>query len=138
MADTEMTNGARGEVTLTLGGETYVLRPEFGVVAKIEEALDMSLFKLAMKAEAFDLKAEELVRTLRVLLAAHGHEVAEEALATAIGEEGVATVLVPLALFLRAYVWGGGQGKNDAGAGTDEAPSPPKDGKSRAISSTPA
>ena len=56
-----MTNGARGEVTLTLGGETYVLRPEFGVVAKIEEAL-----------------------------------------AAAVGEEGVATVLVPLALFLRA------------------------------------
>ncbi len=138
MADTEMTNGARGEVTLTLGGETYVLRPEFGVVAKIEEALDMSLFKLAMKAEAFELKAEELVRTLRVVLAAHGHEVAEEALATAIGEEGVATVLVPLALFLRAYVWGGGRGKKDTDARTDKPSSPPKNGKNRAISSAPA
>ena len=133
-----MANKARGEVTLELGGETYVLRPEFGVIAEIEDELDTDMFRLGMRAEQFKFRVKELAHALRVVLAAHGHEVAEEALATAIGEEGVATVLVPLALFLRAYVWGGGRGKKDPGAGTDEAPSPPKDGKSRAISSTPA
>ena len=69
MAETQMTNGARGEIAMKLGGARYVLRPEFGIVAKIETALDTSMIKLAMKAELFDLKAEELVRTLRAVLA---------------------------------------------------------------------
>jgi hypothetical protein len=138
MVESQMTNGARGEIAMELGGVRYVLSPEFGIVAKIENALDTSMIKLAMKAEVFDLKAEDLVRTLRVVLAAHGHEVAEEALAEAIAEEGVATVLVPLALFLRGYVWGGGQGKKDAGARTDKPKSPPKNGKNPATSSAPA
>ncbi|MCH8927054.1 MAG: hypothetical protein IH924_13120, partial [Proteobacteria bacterium] len=51
MVESQMTNGARGEIALELGGARYVLRPEFGIVAKIETALDTSLLKLAMKAE---------------------------------------------------------------------------------------
>ncbi len=123
MVDTPMTNGARGEIAMKLGGARYVLRPEFGIVAKIESALDTSMIKLAMKAELFDLKAEELVRTLRVVLAAHGHEVEEAALAEAIAEDGVAAVLVPLTLFLRGYVWGGGREKKAATTETDAATS---------------
>ena len=111
MAESQMTNGARGEISLELGGARYVLRPEFGIVAKIETALDTSLLKLAMKAELFDLKAEDLVRTLRIVLAAHGHQVEEATLAEAIAEDGVAAVLVPLTLFLRGYVWGAGREK---------------------------
>ncbi len=119
MVESQMTNGARGEIAMKLGGARYVLRPEFGVVAKIETALDTSLIKLAMKAEIFDLKAEELVRTLRVVLAAHGHEVEEAALAEAIAEDGAAAVLVPLTLFLRGYIWGGGPEKKAAATETD-------------------
>ncbi len=123
MVDTQMTNGARGEIAMKLGGARYVLRPEFGIVAKIENALDTSMIKLAMKAEVFDLKAEDLVRTLRAVLAAHGHEVEEAALAEAIAEDGVAAVLVPLTLFLRGYVWGGGREKKAAATETDAATS---------------
>ena len=123
MAESPMTNGARGEIALKLGGARYVLRPEFGIVAKIETALDTSLLKLAMKAELFDLKAEDLVRTLRIVLAAHGHQVEEATLAEAIAEDGVAAVLVPLTLFLRGYVWGAGREKKAAMRETEAAAS---------------
>lgn len=113
MIDTQspIANGARGEVTLELGGEAYLLKPEFGVIARIEQGLETSLFKLAMKAELFDLRAEELVRTLQVVLAANGYERAERDLAEAIARSGVGPVLVPLLVFLRGYVWGGGHEK---------------------------
>ena len=111
MTETPIANGARGEVTFELGGETYLLKPEFGVIARIEQALDTSLFKLAMKAELFDLRAEELVRTIKVVLAANGYERSEQDLAEAIAATGVGPVLVPLLVFLRGYVWGGGQEK---------------------------
>ncbi len=106
MTETPIANGARGEVMFELGGETYLLKPEFGVIARIEQGLDTSLFKLAMKAELFDLRAEELVRTIKVVLAANGYDRSEKDLAEAIAASGVGPVLVPLLVFLRGYVWG--------------------------------
>ncbi len=106
MTQAPIANGARGEVTFELGGETYLLKPEFGVIARIEQGLDTSLFKLAMKAELFDLRAMELVRTIQVVLAANGYERSEQDLAEAIAASGVGPVLVPLLVFLRGYVWG--------------------------------
>ncbi len=111
MTQAPIANGARGEVTFELGGETYLLKPEFGVIARIEQALDTSLFKLAMKAELFDLRAEELVRTIQVVLAANGYQRSESDLAEAIAATGVGPVLVPLLVFLRGYVWGAGHEK---------------------------
>ncbi len=113
MTEAPIANGARGEVTFELGGETYLLKPEFGVIARIEQGLDTSLFKLAMKAELFDLRAEELVRTIKVVLAANGYERAEPDLAEAIAATGVGPVLVPLLVFLRGYVWGGAHEKKE-------------------------
>ncbi len=122
MTEAPIANGARGEVTFELGGETYLLKPEFGVIARIEQALDTSLFKLAMKAELFDLRAEELVRTIKVVLAANGYERAEPDLAEAIAATGVGPVLVPLLVFLRGYVWGGAREKKDPEAERVAAP----------------
>ena len=67
MVESQMTNGAR-----------YVLRSEFGIVAKIETALDTSMIKLAMKAELFDLKAEELVRVLDHRVGEYARKLAAE------------------------------------------------------------
>jgi hypothetical protein len=111
MTQAPIANGARGEVTFELGGETYLLKPEFGVIARIEQGLDTSLFKLAMKAELFDLRAEELVRTIQVVLAANGYQRSEQDLAEAIAASGVGPVLVPLLVFLRGYVWGAAREK---------------------------
>ncbi len=55
-----MANKARGEVTLELGGETYVLCPEFGVIAEIEDELNTDMFRLGMRAEQFKFQVKEL------------------------------------------------------------------------------
>ena len=124
MTDSPVANGARGEVTFELGGETYLLKPEFGVIARIEQGLDISLFKLAMKAELFDLRAEELVRTIQVVLAANGYQRSERDLAEAIAETGVGPVLVPLLVFLRGYIWGPAREKKDPEAAPANGQSP--------------
>lgn len=128
-----MANKERGEVTLELGGEKYVLRPEFGVIAEIEDELDTDMFQFGMKAEQFKFRVKELTHALGVILAANGYEVDEKRLAKAIAREGMAAVVLPLVAFVRAYVWGGQPEKKDSGpapeaAGTatgDAASSPP-------------
>ena len=140
MTQAPIANGARGEVTFELGGETFLLKPEFGVIARIEQALDTSLFKLAMKAELFDLRAEELVRTIKVVLAANGYERSEQDLAEAIAATGVGPVLVPLLVFLRGYVWGGHEKKDPEAAPGDVPETAPANGQSPATTpeTTPA
>ena len=140
MTETGITNGARGVVTLELGGEAYLLKSEFAVIDRIEQALETSLFQLAMKAERFDLRARELVRTLQAVLAANGYERSEQDLAEAIAEAGVGPVLVPLLLFLRGYVWGGTHGQKvpEAAANRQAPASPDGDNPAATNGKTPA
>ena len=135
MTQAPIANGARGEVTFELGGETYLLKPEFGVIARIEQGLDTSLFKLAMKAELFDLRAMELVRTIQVVLAANGYERSEQDRAEAIAASGVGPVLVPLLVFLRGYVWGG-QGKKVPDAADENGADPASPGNTKNAASS--
>lgn len=101
-----MANKARGEVTLELGGETYVLRLEFGVIAEIEDELDTVMIRLGMKIEQIQLRAKELLRTVQVIVKANGYEVAEETLAEAIAKDGVAAAMAPLIVYVRNYAFG--------------------------------
>ncbi len=128
-----MANKERGEVTLVLGGEKYTLRPEFGVIAEIEDELDTDMFRFGMKAEQFKFRVKELAHALKVVLEANGYQAEETRLAKAIAKEGMAAVVLPLVAFVHAYVWGGGHEKKDsdpapeatAAATGDAAPSPP-------------
>ncbi len=103
---TEIADGARGEVAYQLGGESYLLKSEFGVMARIQQGLGASLFERVMSSEPFAFKAREMLRTIQVVLAANGYECSEQDLAEAIAASGVGPVLVPLLVFLRGYVWG--------------------------------
>ena len=99
-------NRKRGEVTLELGGEKYVLRPELGVIAEIEDELDTVMIRLGMKIEQIQLRAKELLRTVQVIVKANGYEVAEETLAKAIAKDGVAAAMAPLIVYVRNYAFG--------------------------------
>jgi hypothetical protein len=121
-----MANKARGAVKLELGGKTYVLTPEFGVVAEIEDELDTEMFKLGQKIERLDFKARDLVRTLQVILKANGHDIGEAALAEAVAEQGAASLVVPLIAFARGYIWGGRAEKKAGGADRANAPESPE------------
>ena len=115
-----MANKARGEVTLKLGGETYVLRPEFGVIAEIEDELDTDMFRLGMKAEQFKFRVKELAHALRIVLEANGYEAEEKRLAKVIAREGMAAVVLPLVAFVHGYVWGAQREKKAIGAAGSE------------------
>ncbi|MEE8500998.1 MAG: gene transfer agent family protein [Kiloniellales bacterium] len=121
-----MANRARGEVTLELGGEKYVLRPEFGVIAEIEDELDTDMFRLGMSAEQFKFRVKELAHALRVILEANGYEAEEKRLAKAIAKEGMAAVVLPLVAFVHGYVWGAQPEKK---AGPTETPTTSGDGQ---------
>ncbi len=56
-----MANKARGEVTLELGGETYVLVPSFGAICEIEDKIGASLLNLGRRLELAEISASDLV-----------------------------------------------------------------------------
>ena len=120
---------ARGEVTLELGGEKYVLRPEFGVIAEIEDELDTDMFRLGMRAEQFKFRVKELAHALRVILEANGYEAEEKRLAKAIAKEGMAAVVLPLVAFVHGYVWGAQPEKKAGPTETPATPSTSGDGQ---------
>ena len=99
-------NRKRGEVTLELDGEKYVLRPEFGVIAEIEDELNTDMFRLGMRAEQFKFRVKELAHALRIVLEANGYEAQEKRLAKAIVKQGMAAVVLPLVAYVRGYIWG--------------------------------
>ena len=113
-----MANRARGEATLELGGEKYVLRPEFGVIAEIEDELDTDMFRV-----------KELAHALRVILEANGYEAEEKRLAKAIAQEGMAAVVLPLVAFVHGYVWGAQPEKKAGPTETPTTPSTSGDGQ---------
>ena len=111
-----MANKLRGEVTFKLGEEKYTLRPEFGVIAEIEDALEIDMIEFGIKAERLKFRIRELVKVVQAFLKANGYKVDEKHLAQAIAREGMAAVVAPLAAFVRNYVLGGQPEKKDSGA----------------------
>lgn len=106
-----MANPARGEVTLRLGAETFVLRPTFGVVCEIEDAIGTTLFEVGRKLELAEITARDLVAFAHACLAACGHSVARDALAEAIVATGTHQTITILVEFCRNYAFGGQQEK---------------------------
>ena len=110
-----MANKHRGEVTLELGGESYVLVPSFGNVAEIEDAIGTNLLTVGKKLEATNFTEPELLSFIEAFLKASGHEVDAEAIAEGITESGVLNVTAPLIKFVVAYAFGGTTKKKAAG-----------------------
>ena len=119
-----MANKARGEVTLELGGETYVLVPSFGNVAEIEDKLGTSLFAAGRKLELADITVGDLLAYIQAFLDANGHALEPEAIKEAIASEGAFKVVSGLAEYCRAYAFGGQEKKEDADALKSEATKP--------------
>ena len=53
-------NPARGEMSLTMGGQDFILRPTHEAVLAIEEELDMSSSQIAMASRSMRLKMREV------------------------------------------------------------------------------
>ena len=110
-----MTNTARGEVAFELGGETYVLRPSFGAVAEIEDAIGTNLFEMGRKLERAEVTARELVTFAHACVTQSGHAVEEAVLAERIVAQGAFNVIAVLVAFCQSYAFGG-RAEKKAGA----------------------
>ncbi len=96
-----MANKARGEVTLELGGETYVLIPSFGAVSEIEDKIGANLVNLGRRLELAEISARELAGLAHACITQAGYEVDEARLGESIVEAGVHKTIAALARFRR-------------------------------------
>ncbi len=101
-----MAEAARREVTLELGGESYVLKPSFGAVCGVEERIGGNLFELGRRLEVAQVSAAELIDFAQACIAEAGYKVTRERLGDLIVEAGTATVLAPLTKYCRIYIFG--------------------------------
>jgi hypothetical protein len=102
-----MANKERGEVTLELGGESYVLVPSFGAVCEIEDALGANLFSLGRRLALAEITAREVLDLAHACLAQSGAKLDKAALGEAILEAGPLEVMAVLAEFCANYAFGG-------------------------------
>ena len=117
-----MANKARGEVSLELGGETYVLVPSFGAVCEIEDKIGANLFNLGRRLELAEISASDLVDLAHACLAPVGYKGDKARLGEAIVEAGALKVIAALTEFCRNYAFGGQEEKKDAAAETEATP----------------
>ncbi len=130
-------NRKRGEVTLELGGESYVLVPSFGAVCEIEDKTGANLFNLGRRLELAEISASDLIDLAHACLAPVGYRGDRARLGEAIIEAGTLKVIAALTEFCRNYAFGGQGEKKDRAAATK--PQTPATGTpSPASSSAPA
>ncbi len=113
-----MANKARGEVTLELDGETYVLVPSFGAVCEIEDEIGANLFSLGRRLELAEISARDLIDVAHACLAPVGYKGDKARLGEAIVEAGALKVIAALTEFCRNYAFGGQGEKKDGAAET--------------------
>jgi len=109
-----MVNTARGEVALVLGRESYILRPTFGAVCAIEDALDTNLYEIGRKLELAEITARELVAFAHACVTQSGYTAEATRLGEAIVEAGTHKTIAALVEFCRSYAFGGREEKKTA------------------------
>ena len=102
-----MANKARGEVKLELGGEIYVLRPTFGAVCEIEDAIGTNLFDIGRKLERAEITAQELVKLTHACIVQSGTSIEQDKLGELIVEQGSLGIIAALVGFCQSYAFGG-------------------------------
>ena len=117
-----MANKARGEVTLELGGESYVLVPSFGAVCEIEDKIGGNLFNLGRRLELAEISARDLIDFAHACLTPLGYQGDKARLGEAIVEAGALKVIAALTEFCRNYAFGGQDKKKDGAPMTEATP----------------
>ena len=96
-----MANKARGEVSLELGGETYVLTPDFAALCEIEDEIGGRLFDVARRLELVRITARELADLAHACVTQAGYQVDKARLGESIVAAGVHKTIAALARFCR-------------------------------------
>lgn len=108
-----MVNRARGDVTLRLGDKIYVLRPTFGAVCEIEDAIGLNLYEIGRRLEGAEITARDLVAFAHACVTNAGHAVDRDRLGAMIVDGGVHTTIAALLTYCRNYAFGDALEKKD-------------------------
>jgi hypothetical protein len=117
-------NPHRGEVSITLDGASYVLRPSFEAIVEIEERLGLSIVAIVRKtAETSDIRMTEIGAIVAAGIRAHGREADDPLMAAVTNDrigrlcwqEGLMSVLPVVQQFLLMAVNGGQASGNGEG-----------------------
>ncbi len=117
-----MANKARGEVELDLGGKTYVLRPTFGAVCEIEDAIGTNLFDIGRKLERAEITVQDLVKFTHACIAQSGASIDLDKLGESIVAQGSLGVIAALVKFCQSYAFGGHEEKKAGAAPKPKLP----------------
>ena len=109
--DERPANAVRGEASLVIRGESYVLRPTFAALVAAEEELG-PLFALVERASAGQLRLGELAALFWHCLVSPG-ALTREDLGEAIAAQGLAAATAPLRTLLVQIL----QGRSSTGSG---------------------
>ncbi len=117
-------NRKRGEVTLALGAESYLLVASIEAIIEIENKIDSNLFEIGRRLESAEISASDLIDFAHACATQAGYEVTRERLGELIVEAGAHQAITALTEFCRNYVFGVQHAEEDgAGGGTkQEAP----------------
>lgn len=112
-----MANIQRGEVSVTLGGRDYVLRPTFAALAEIESLAGRGLVALAQRFLDRQFGLNDVLAVLGPAIKAGGAKPPEK-LGDAVAAAGVLNLAGPIARFLALALSGDAAG--DAISGDPE------------------
>ena len=101
-----MSNPARGEATLHIGGKDHLLRPSFDALVRAEEELG-PLFALVERAGDGELRLAEIVALFWHCLA-NRESIGREAVGEAVMAQGLAASAKPLRVLLGEILKGSG------------------------------
>lgn len=101
-----MSNPARGEASLTIGGKAYLLRPTFDALIQAEDDLG-PLFALVERAGEGQLRLAEIATLFWHCLADRGG-LSREAVGQAVLDQGLAASARPLRTLLGEILKGSG------------------------------
>jgi hypothetical protein len=117
--DRLMANEQRGETTITLGGETYTLRPTFEALAEMEQKAGCGIIVLMRRflkdhqGGTFDFSTRDVTAVLSSAIKAGGTQVPAN-LGAMIREAGLIFVANAVANFLANALAGEQQGNAEA------------------------
>ncbi|WP_114393235.1 gene transfer agent family protein [Oleisolibacter albus] len=112
-----MANPHAGEVSLTLAGRPYTMRPSFGAMVELEEALGCGVTDLAsaiLAKGAATLRTSQMAAIIWAGLKGAGTELSRDEVGTLVVQTGLAACIHPASQLLANMLTGGQPPREDS------------------------
>ena len=124
-----MTENARQEIELSIGGRKYAVRPTFKTIAAIEQAAGQGCVPLGLKVARSQATLTELALILNAMVGDQPGAPTPEAIGEHLMEDGLMAMIDPVSEFLLRALRGNKEhakvtAKKEAGGDADAHPPP--------------